>query len=344
MRLKRKLAGWIETTRLKRFSWVVEHPAIFHRRSFADLDPSYDPVFSMSSNCEVTAECNPNDLTRACADAFAELGVNRISLGVQSLIARKLKILERDHDASTVTRAVQNARRIALSLSLDMIFASPGETLDDWQQDLESAIHLDPDQISTYELTYEKGTSFWIRRERKELSVADEEVRCQMYEYSLDNLAAHGFEQYEISSFARPGHQCRHNNTYWSGQPYFAFGPSASKYVDGTRETNHQSTSRYLKFVESGESPIAERESLSAHESALELLVLGLRRNTGIDRTAFANHTGYEYTDLIGDDLFQKLCREKLVRVTTDNIRLTRRGLMMCDWIASEILGSGSLN
>ena len=295
--------------------------------------------FSFAEDCEITAECNPNDLNNSCASALSDCGVNRISLGVQSLKANKLKLLERDHDAQVVSQAVDIARGFTDSISIDMIFAAPEETPEQWEDDLNAAIELKPDHFSTYELTFEKGTSFWTRREQRKLSQTTEDARCQMYESAIKSLEKNGFQQYEISSFATRGHQSRHNNVYWSGQPYFAFGPGASRFVDGIRETNHQSTTRYINRMEAGIDPTAHRESLDQRELALERLVIGLRRNDGIERSPFVEQTGFDVDDLIGRSVLDQFNEQELIAVTPDNVRLTRRGLMVCDWIAGEILG-----
>ena len=293
--------------------------------------------FSMAESCEVTAECNPSDLTETCATALAECGVNRVSLGVQSLNATKLKILERDHTYDVVNQAVSNARSFAKSVSLDLIFAAPHETLDQWKSDLDDAIAFAPDHFSTYELTYEKGARFWARHERHELISADEDVRCQMYEHTIDTLAKHGYQQYEISSFAKKHHECRHNNVYWSGVPYFAFGPGASRYVDGIRQTNHQSTTRYIQLIEASQSPIAQSERLSPEESARELLSIALRRLEGVSLEWFETQTGYKATELLSN-FRSSLETANLIHVDDTSIRLTRNGILVCDRIASEIL------
>ena len=186
----------------------------------------------------------------------------------------------------------------ACKLSLDLIFATPGETLDEWAADLEAAIALEPDHISTYGLTFERGTAFWTRRERGELAEVDEELQREMYALAIDRLTAAGYEHYEVSNFARPGRRSRHNQVYWSGDGYFAAGPGAARYVDGVRETNHRSTTTYLQRVLAGESPVAEREQLDAEARARELLVFGLRRIEGVARRDFAARTGFEIDEL----------------------------------------------
>ncbi len=283
--------------------------------------------FVIGESCEVTAECNPSDLTETVADALAACGVTRVSLGVQSLNAEKLKILERDHTRNVVQQAVAQARLFAKSVSLDMIFAAPEETCHQWQSDLDDAIKLEPDHFSTYELTYEKGTQFWNRRERRDLNSADEDIRCQMYEHAIDTLASCGYRQYEVSSFAKNSHACRHNNVYWAGDPYFAFGPGASRYVDGIRETNHQSTTRYIQLIENGRSPIADSEQLAPEDSARELLSIGLRRTMGVDLAQFRQRTGYDPRVLLATSEV-RLRDAGFIVINESHLRLTRAGLL----------------
>lgn len=312
-------------------------PSHLSAESLIRLNTIVRSRFQISDTCEITAECNPSDVTATCAEALAACGVTRISLGVQSLNAGKLKTLERDHSRTVVEQAIGNARLVAKSVSFDLIFAAPGESFEQWKTDLDDAIRLAPDHFSTYELTYEKGTQFWNRRERRELTSANEDIRYQMYEYTIDTLASHGYRQYEISSFSQFGHECRHNNVYWSGDPYFAFGPGASRYVDGIRETNHQSTLRYLKLVAAATSPVASTERLSPAAAARELLAIGLRRMQGVNLQDFQNRTGCSVDDLILR-IRSSLQQLGLVEFDTENMRLTRAGILVCDSIASEIL------
>ncbi len=293
--------------------------------------------FELVADAEVTAECNPNDLTDEKAASLAEFGVNRISLGVQSLNFEKLKILERDHDPDDVGRAVQMARQFASSISVDLIFAAPGESPAHWRRDILETLLLSPDHLSTYELTYEKGTQFWNRKLHGEFAIADEDLRADMYLESIELLEQAGFAQYETSSFAKPGHHSRHNEVYWMGLPYFAFGPGASRYIDGRRETNHQSTFRYLKMIESGNPAIAFSEQLTPEDSARELLAIGLRRVAGIELADFQQRNAYSALDLIGDRL-ALWTRNELVHWERNTIRLTHRGRMLGDQIAAEIV------
>ena len=292
--------------------------------------------FIVKEYAEVSAECNPNDLTEEKADALARFGINRISLGVQSMNPEKLSCWSAI-TKSRMWRAINHARRFAKSVSIDLIFAAPEETLEQWEQDLTAALKLDPDHISTYELTYEKGTQFWNRQSRGELLVSDEDARADMYERATQLVEKAGLHPYEISSFAKPNHQSRHNESYWVGGPYFAFGPGASRYIDGIRQTNHQSTTHYLKLVESGESPVAFSEKLSPEDSARELLAIGLRRVAGVDDAGFEALTQFRVSDLL-PDVKNEWLQEGLIIHANDNWSLTFRGRMLCDRIALQIV------
>ena len=158
-----------------------------------------------------------------------------------------------------------------------------------------------------------------------------------MYERAIDDLTAGGFEHYEVSNFAQPGHRCRHNETYWTGGEYFAAGPGAARYVAGRRETNHRSTTTYLKRVLAGKSPVAEIETLDRENAARERLVFGLRRLEGVDRVRFEEYTGYTIEQLAGPSL-QTFLDQGLLENTATHLRLTRRGLLVSDSLWPEFL------
>jgi oxygen-independent coproporphyrinogen-3 oxidase len=295
--------------------------------------------FVVGRDAEVTAECNPNDIDAEKIDALIGLGVNRISLGVQSLNADKLKRLERDHSADDVSRAIDLAQRGGISsVSMDLIFAAPSETLSEWCLDLDAALALEPDHISTYELTYEKGTQFWNRLRRGDLAVSDEEVRADMYEHSIERLEAGGWQQYELSSFAKAGHQCRHNKNYWNGDDYLAFGSGASRFVGGQRSTNHQSPLTYMKRIEAGECPAADVETLAGIAAARERLVVGLRLLGGVNIQSLKTATGFALDEVLDESKAQVLLAHKLIELTAGVVRLTKKGVMLCDSVAGLIL------
>ena len=192
--------------------------------------------FTLGAGYEFTVEANPADVTPAIVAILQRAGVTRLSLGAQSFAAEKLARLERDHKPTDIARAVALVRDAGLHVSLDLIFAAPGESLAGWRDDLAQAIALRPEHVSTYGLTFERGTTFWGRLARGELARADEETERAMYELAIDRLSSAGFEHYEVSNFARPAHRCRHNEVYWAGEEYFAAGPGgASTLTVGAR-------------------------------------------------------------------------------------------------------------
>jgi oxygen-independent coproporphyrinogen III oxidase len=286
---------------------------------------------------EWTVEANPADIDADYLRLLAQLGVTRLSLGSQSFSPHKLELLERDHAPEQIAWVVSEAQGLGLAVSLDLIFATPGETLADWQKDLEAALTLQPQHTSTYELTYERGTAFWSRQSKGMLPAADEELQRAMYELAIDTLTAAGFEHYEVSNFALPGCRSRHNETYWMGSEYFAAGPGAARYVNGVRETNHRSTTTYLKRVLASESPVAERDKLSPEGRARECLVFGLRRLDGVPRQEFRERTGFSLDELAGTKLGELLA---LGMLTDDGecVKLTRDGLMIADAIGPMLL------
>lgn len=286
--------------------------------------------FPLLPGGEWSVEANPVDLDPPRLEVLGQAGINRISLGVQSFAPHKLAVLERDHDAAVVTHAVAAARQVASSVSLDLIFGVPGETLVDWQRDLKAALDLQPDHLSTYGLTWEKGTRFWARRLRGQLAPLDEETERAMYEAAIDRLTAAGLEHYEVSNFARPGHRCRHNEVYWRREPFFGAGPGAARLIGGRREVNHRSTWTYVRRVLEGQSPVQEAEHLGPEDAAREQLVLGLRRMEGVELAAFHTSTGFSVAQLGGAAL-PKMLRQGLLELADGRLRLTRQGLLVSD-------------
>lgn len=294
--------------------------------------------FPLVPGYEFSAEANPADVTPERIAVLQAAGLTRLSVGVQSFHAEKLRLLERDHTADTAREAIRLGQDAGFSTSLDLIFGAPGETLDQWHRDLDEALALETDHVSLYGLTFERGTSFWTRKLKGELQQAGEELEREMYLAAIDRLTAAGYEHYEVSNFAKPGRRCRHNETYWAAEGYFAAGPGAARYVDGRRETNHRSTTTWLERIRSGKSPVAESEALEPEDRAREALVLGLRRlREGIVGQAFSARFGYDLAMLGGREL-EKLLEAKLLRLVDDRLTLTREGLLISDWIWSKFV------
>lgn len=299
--------------------------------------------FSLSSDSELSIEANPNDIKPELIRVLTDHGVNRVSLGVQSFDKSKLLLLGRDHDGDQIQVAMDLLLPSIASISVDLIFGTMSENLNGWKEDLRRAVSLSPHHLSTYGLTYEKGTTYWNRLKSGDLELVDEEIERQMYEHAIDFLCDHGFEHYEVSNFALPNHRCRHNQVYWTGDPFFALGPGAARFVNGIREVNHRSTTTYINEVLAGGSPVAEREELNCLERARERLVFGLRRLEGIDPKNLEKETGLEMADICGNEIGE-LVELGLLEEHDAQIRLSRKGLLVSDSIWPRLLVPGNAN
>jgi oxygen-independent coproporphyrinogen-3 oxidase len=293
--------------------------------------------FTLARAGEFSIEANPDGLTSEKVRVLADGGVNRISLGVQSFDSGVLRVLERVHTERDIEQAVAAVKSRIENVALDLIFGVPGQTIEVWKSTLEKALQRGPRHISTYGLTFEKGTTFWSRRQKGSLSQMDDQIEREMYTLAMDRLAAGGFEHYEISNFAKPDHRCRHNETYWKALPYFGFGPGAARYLAGRRETNHRSVFTWLKRIAAGQSPVADFEELSGEDRARESIMLGLRTTAGIERGEFKLRHGFELDALIGQVLRERVAAGHMID-DGKRVRLTREGRFFSDSIVVEVL------
>ena len=293
--------------------------------------------FRLSSGGEYSIEANPDGLCSERLDVLKQNGVNRISLGVQSFDADVLKTLERTHEPGEAVASVERAAATIDTVSLDLIFGVPGQSLDSWMQTLRAAMQLPIRHISTYGLTFESGTPFFRREQSGSLRKAPEELERTMYIEAIASLQAAGFEHYEVSNFARPGHACRHNQVYWNADEYYAFGPGAARYLAGTRSMNHRSVPKWLSAVSSGESCIAESETLSSENRAREAIMLALRMNRGLDVASWESRFDVRLTSLAGAALEQSVARG-LLEWNDGNLRLTAEGRLIADTVVAGFL------
>ena len=295
--------------------------------------------FPLSESGELTVEANPSDISSEKLQTLAEHGVNRISLGVQSFNNAKLTHLERDHTPDQARRAIELADSAIGNVSMDLIFATPNETAEQWSDDLQQAVSLPIKHLSTYGLTYEKGTLFWNRlnqqsSEARLIEIAEDD-QLAMYRSAIDNATGAGFKHYEVSNFARPGYPCQHNLAYWQGVGWYAAGPGAARFVDGRREVNHRSPTTYIRRLANGRSPIAESETLSREQLLRERVAFGLRMIDGIDLASAAPID--EVQSLLGPTI-ENLQSIGMVERSGNRLVLTQQGLYVSDAVLSEIL------
>src|SRR3954451_10733020 len=248
--------------------------------------------FPLAPGGEWTVEANPGTLDAEKVEIMARSGVDRVSLGAQSFQPAVLRVLERNHAVEKVGRAVELIRPHFARWSLDLIFGAPGSTLEDCRSDLDAALALGPPHLSCYGLVYEKGTSLWKQWQAGQVVAVDEEVERQMYELVIDRLDSAGLAMYEISNYARPGEESRHNLVYWANDAYFGIGLGAARYVRGVRSVNTRDMEAYLRRIEANEAATGPTEILGPHARARETAVLMLRRTIrGIDREDYLLRT-----------------------------------------------------
>jgi oxygen-independent coproporphyrinogen-3 oxidase len=294
--------------------------------------------FPLTDGGEWTVEANPGTLDAEKVDVLAEGGVNRVSLGAQSFQPALLRALERNHAPEEVARAIELIRPRFERWSFDLIFGVPGSDPGLWADDLETALCLGPSHLSCYGLVYEKGTALWKQWQAGLVHAVDEEAERAMYAHTIDRLADAGLTIYEISNYARPGHECRHNLVYWANDAYFGVGLGAARYVRGVRSVNTRDLAAYLKRIESGEPATGPTETLDPEGRARETAVLMLRRTTlGLERTDFLRRTGFDLDALAGPAVAKAVARG-LLEDDGRRLRLTREGLFVADSVLCEFL------
>ncbi|MGL4423932.1 MAG: radical SAM family heme chaperone HemW [Gemmataceae bacterium] len=291
---------------------------------------------------EFTLESTPESITPEKCAVLAAAGVTRLSIGVQSFQPVLLAALDRQHGVEQIPQAVAAVRNAGFDLSFDLIFGAPGQTLSHWQADLQLAIDFQPEHLSTYGLTYEKGTPLWKARERGQLLMVPEEEELAMYEAAMDNLRAAGYEHYEVSNFAKPGHRCQHNECYWANAGYFGFGVGAARYESGVRSLNVRDTQLYICRVLAGQDPTFQTEELPPQERAYETIAVQLRRAAGIHRPSFIAQTGFTLDRCVGTSL-PHLTELGLLTDDGTTVALTRRGFCLADGVIADLFKAALL-
>jgi oxygen-independent coproporphyrinogen-3 oxidase len=285
---------------------------------------------------EFSIEATPESISAEKVAVLADAGVNRVSLGVQTFRPDLLARLDRIHTPDHIGPALDQIRKRIENVSLDLIFGVPGQTVADWNKDLAAALAFAPDHVSTYGLTYEKGTPLWKRREQGAVEPVAEDDELAMYTLAMERLVGTGFEQYEVSNFARPGRRCRHNETYWANQAYFGFGVGAARYVEGRREVNCRNTADYIRRVLAGQPATFHSERLPPEESARETAAVQLRRAEGISRSQFREQTGMDF-DRLTAGRAAGLTGEGLLEDDGTSVRLTLRGRCVADGVVTKL-------
>lgn len=258
-------------------------PSLLNDTQLGRLLMGLKEQFALLPNAEVTLEANPGDIREEVLRTWRSLGVNRLSIGVQSFQDPLLSLIGRRHTAEEARRAIRMAHEAGVdNCSLDLIYGLPGETMADWQDDVKQALELHPTHISAYCLSYEEGTRFAKMRENGLISELNEEVLLEMYDYLCSTLKMNGYEHYEVSNFALPNRHSQHNSSYWQDIPYLGLGAGAHSYDGKSRQWNISSLDEYIQALERGEMYF-EREELTDVDRTNEQIMLSLRTSRGLD-------------------------------------------------------------
>lgn len=255
-------------------------PSLFSAEQINLIMKQLKAEFGLAADCEVTLEANPESTTKDLLAGLRDAGVNRISIGVQSYDQQVLQVLDRQHDAHLIEKAVQSAKELGFATSVDLIFGAPGETIESWRETVEKALALETDHVSAYSLIVEEGTKLARRISKGELSAVDEDLNADKYSWAAEQFKQAGLEWYEISNF---GQVAKHNLAYWQSKNWWGFGPGAHSHIDGNRFWNQKHPARYQQALAMG-SPAAGVEMLTQRQQLEEELMLGLRTKFGISR------------------------------------------------------------
>jgi len=311
-------------------------PSLLSESDLHNILEKIRSVFPIAANPEITLEANPDDLSSVKLQALKAAGVNRLSIGIQSLDDNILMSLNRAHNASMATRCVNDAYEAGFqNISIDLIYAIPQQDDGRWKKNIESILALKPQHISSYSLTIEEKTVFGRWASQGRIIPADDDSAAAQLLYLMDVLEEEGYEQYEVSNFSRPGFQSQHNRNYWMDDAYLGLGPSAHSYDRTSRQFNIANNHSYLRAIETGTIP-ATVEILSREDKINEYLMTSLRTSWGCSVERLK--TAFEH-DLISvhGRYIHALIQEQYATLENETLLLTRRGRLLADKIASDL-------
>ena len=293
---------------------------------------------SRTNSIEFTVECNPGTIDEQKLRLLKRHGINRISFGVQTFHDALLKRIGRIHTAEQARTAIRDARAAGFqNLSLDLIYGLPGETLAMLQSDIDEALALAPDHISIYGLQLEEGTVFWCQHEMGKLDLPDDATTEAMYDLMTETLPAHGYDRYEISNFAKPGFESRHNLGYWQDKPYLGLGAAAHSYLDGVRYENTKDIAAYIDAIERDSLPRTQEEPATRAIQMEEFAFLALRTAKGIDKAAFAQKFGVPLASIY-EDAIMSMQQKGLLEETEESVHLTSLGMKYGNYVFEAFL------
>ena len=294
--------------------------------------------FRVSDNCEITFEANPATVSLEPLQRMRTAGYNRISIGVQSFHEHELKLLDRVHSVEEIHMTVERAREAGFdNLSLDLMFALPGQTMALWKDNLAQALAKNPEHLSTYNLTIEPETAFHTLQAKGKLTLPPDDFQLEFYKKSIQTLTGAGYQHYEISNFCKPGKQCQHNLIYWNNGDTLGLGAGASSYLGGSRFKNYNLPSRYIREIETEGTAVEFSEQLEPRRAMGETLMLGLRLREGMSIPPFEERfqTSFHKTY---DQVISSLAEKNLITLDDNRIALSPKGLFLADSVILEFI------
>jgi oxygen-independent coproporphyrinogen III oxidase len=311
-------------------------PSVLSEAEISNLLRSIRALFPVSFGAEITVEANPDDLTPEKLNAFAAAGINRLSIGIQSFHDSELRFMNRAHSGVDAIRSVNDARNAGFkNISIDLIYGMIDQSLEKWKATIATTLHLAPEHISAYSLTIEEKTVFGKWAKQGKLKALSDDLSAEHLTVLIDSLERAGYEQYEVSNFARPGFISRHNSNYWKNEKYLGIGPSAHSFDLETRQFNIANNALYLGAIKAGKVPF-QKEALTAEDRINDYILTGLRTKWGIDLKKLS----LEFNDNLIDrcsPYIQHLMTAGLAERLEDTLILTRAGKMLADKIAVDL-------
>lgn len=313
-------------------------PSILNYSHFDNIFRIIYSHFDVHEKAEITMEANPDDLTEIYLRTLSPLPFNRLSIGIQSFNDADLKKINRRHNAQQAKEAVNNARKAGFNnISIDLIYALPGQNLNDWKTQLEEAFMLKVEHISAYGLTYEKGTELWRQRNKGLLAVVDDEVTLQMYDYMLLKMKKNNYDAYEISNFSKPGFRSQHNSSYWKFIPYLGVGPSAHSFDGDSRQWNIASVKKYIERIASGDT-LFEKETLSLQDLYNDYVMVALRTSEGIHLPYVEDKFGRNMLTECLKNATTYLQSQDLLLDNGERLYLSQKGIHISNLIIMELM------
>ncbi|WP_211653980.1 radical SAM family heme chaperone HemW [Planococcus alpniumensis] len=292
----------------------------------------------MTQDVEWSSEANPDELTREKMEVLFKGGINRLSMGVQTFDQDLLKRLGRTHANEDVLRAVETAREVGFTnISFDLMYGLPGQTMAQWDETLERAFAFNMPHFSAYSLIIEPKTVFYNLMVKGKLNTVTEDLEGDMYERLMDEMEKHGLHQYEISNFAKPGHESRHNLLYWDNEEYIGVGAGAHGYVNGIRYSNHGPLKKYMEPLESGVRPVLDATDVSVKAQMEEEMFLGLRKTAGVNMAHFEEKFGSPLEQVYGEILQNEKMKGNLA-VERGYVKLTQKGRFVGNEVFEQFL------